>query len=298
MYTHRGAWTNAIGEITEHQLTQHSVYLWTLPLFHCNGWCFAWAVTAAGGRHICLRQPEASEAVRLIESEGVTHLCGAPVVVSALAQYCAANAVKFRNPAAHRDRGSAPAARRHTRRRGDRRGAHTRLRPHRNLRPAHHLRLEPGLGQTGRAGARASQSAPGRGLHGGRHGPAGGRPLHERRPGRRPDHGRSSDARQQRHAGILRESQGHRGCLSGRLVPLRRSRRGPPRRLHRIARPHEGHRDFGRREHLFHRSGEGAVRPPRGRRSRHRRHSRPEMGRGAEGVRRPQARITAPPPKS
>jgi fatty-acyl-CoA synthase len=98
MFTHRGAWTNAIGEITEHGLTQRSVYLWTLPLFHCNGWCFAWAVTAAGGRHICLRQPDPREAVRLIETEGVTHLCGAPVVVSSLAQHCAANGVKFRRP--------------------------------------------------------------------------------------------------------------------------------------------------------------------------------------------------------
>jgi fatty-acyl-CoA synthase len=98
MFTHRGAWTNAIGEIVEHGLTQRSVYLWTLPLFHCNGWCFSWAVTAAGGRHICLRQPDPREAVRLIEAESVTHLCGAPVVVSSLAQYCAANGVKFRNP--------------------------------------------------------------------------------------------------------------------------------------------------------------------------------------------------------
>jgi fatty-acyl-CoA synthase len=98
MFTHRGAWTNAIGEIVEHGLTQRSVYLWTLPLFHCNGWCFPWAVTAAGGRHICLRQPDPREAVRLIEAEGVTHLCGAPVVVSSLAQYCAANGVKFRHP--------------------------------------------------------------------------------------------------------------------------------------------------------------------------------------------------------
>jgi fatty-acyl-CoA synthase len=98
MFTHRGAWTNAIGELIEHGLTQRSVYLWTLPLFHCNGWCFAWAVTAAGGRHICMRQPDPKEAVRLIEAEGVTHLCGAPVVVSSLAQYCAVNGVKFRNP--------------------------------------------------------------------------------------------------------------------------------------------------------------------------------------------------------
>jgi fatty-acyl-CoA synthase len=95
MYTHRGAWVNAMGEITEHGLDQHSVYLWTLPLFHCNGWCFPWAVTAVGGRHICLRQPDPAAAVQLIEAEGVTHLCGAPVVVSGLAQYCGSRGVKF-----------------------------------------------------------------------------------------------------------------------------------------------------------------------------------------------------------
>jgi fatty-acyl-CoA synthase len=98
MFSHRGAWTNAIGEITEHGLNQHSVYLWTLPMFHCNGWCFTWAVTGAGGRHICMRQPDPCEAVRLIESEGITHLCGAPVVVSSLAQYCAAHGVRFSRP--------------------------------------------------------------------------------------------------------------------------------------------------------------------------------------------------------
>jgi fatty-acyl-CoA synthase len=64
-------------------------------MFHCNGWCFTWAVTAVGGRHICLRQADPREAVRLIQTEGVTHLCGAPVVVSSLAQYCAANGVTF-----------------------------------------------------------------------------------------------------------------------------------------------------------------------------------------------------------
>ena len=95
MFTHRGAWVNAVGEITEYGLDQRSVYLWTLPMFHCNGWCFTWAVTAAGGRHICIRQPDAAEVVGLIQQEGVTHLCGAPVVVSNLAQYCAANGVKF-----------------------------------------------------------------------------------------------------------------------------------------------------------------------------------------------------------
>jgi fatty-acyl-CoA synthase len=98
MFTHRGAWVNAIGEIVEHGLTQRSVYLWTLPLFHCNGWCFPWSVTATGGRHICLRRPDPAEALRLIEAEGVTHLCGAPVVVASLAQYCASRGVRFSRP--------------------------------------------------------------------------------------------------------------------------------------------------------------------------------------------------------
>ena len=98
MYTHRGAWVNAIGELTEHGLNQRSVYLWTLPMFHCNGWCFSWAVTAAGARHVCLPRPEPAEMVRLIEAEGVTHLCGAPVVVASLAQYCAAGGIRFSHP--------------------------------------------------------------------------------------------------------------------------------------------------------------------------------------------------------
>lgn len=95
MFTHRGAWLNALGEVVEHGLTCSSVYLWTLPLFHCNGWCFPWAVTAAGGRHVCLRQVDPQKAVALIRKEGVTHLCGAPVVVATLTQYCAENGIRF-----------------------------------------------------------------------------------------------------------------------------------------------------------------------------------------------------------
>src|SRR5262249_27680980 len=79
MYTHRGAYLNALGEIVEHQLCQSSSYLWTLPMFHCNGWCFPWAVTAVGARHVCLSEVDPRKAVDLIAREGVTHLCGAPV---------------------------------------------------------------------------------------------------------------------------------------------------------------------------------------------------------------------------
>jgi fatty-acyl-CoA synthase len=95
MYTHRGAYLNAIGEIVEHGLSYRSVYLWTLPMFHCNGWCFPWAVTAVGGRHICLSEVNAERAVKLIRDEGVTHLCGAPIVVRTLTEYCSRNGIRF-----------------------------------------------------------------------------------------------------------------------------------------------------------------------------------------------------------
>jgi fatty-acyl-CoA synthase len=84
VYHHRGAYLNALGEVIETQLTPQSVYLWTLPMFHCNGWCFTWAVTAAGGRHVCLRKVEPGRIWDLIDTEGVTHYNGAPTVQKAL----------------------------------------------------------------------------------------------------------------------------------------------------------------------------------------------------------------------
>ncbi|WP_420616169.1 acyl--CoA ligase family protein [Candidatus Palauibacter sp.] len=80
VYTHRGAYLNAIGELIEMEMTPGAVYLWTLPMFHCNGWCFTWAVTAIGGTHVCLRDVDPARIWALIESEGVTHYCGAPTV--------------------------------------------------------------------------------------------------------------------------------------------------------------------------------------------------------------------------
>ena len=96
MYTHRGAYLNAIGEVVEHGLSYRSVYLWTLPMFHCDGWCFPWAIAAVGARHICLSEVNAERAVKLIQDEGVTHLCGAPVVVRTLSEYCSQHGIHFR----------------------------------------------------------------------------------------------------------------------------------------------------------------------------------------------------------
>jgi len=68
----------------ETRLGPNSVYLWTLPMFHCNGWCFTWAVTAMGGRHVCLRKVDPGRIWELIDSEGVTHYNGAPTVQTSL----------------------------------------------------------------------------------------------------------------------------------------------------------------------------------------------------------------------
>jgi len=84
VYHYRGAYLNALGEVIETRLTPESVYLWTLPMFHCNGWCFTWAVTAVGGRHICLRKVEPGRIWELIDSEGVTHYSGAPTVQASI----------------------------------------------------------------------------------------------------------------------------------------------------------------------------------------------------------------------
>jgi fatty-acyl-CoA synthase len=86
MYTHRGAYLNALGEVIHSEHSSSSVYLWTLPMFHCNGWCTTWGVTAVGATHVCLPAVRPEEIWRLIDAEGVTHLNGAPAVLTAIAQ--------------------------------------------------------------------------------------------------------------------------------------------------------------------------------------------------------------------
>ncbi|MGV3570146.1 MAG: acyl-CoA synthetase [Ramlibacter sp.] len=80
VYHHRGAATNAISNILEWDLAKHPVYLWTLPMFHCNGWCFPWTVAARAGVNVCLRKVEAKAMADAIREHGVTHYCGAPIV--------------------------------------------------------------------------------------------------------------------------------------------------------------------------------------------------------------------------
>ena len=81
---HRGAYLNAIGQILAFGLTARSIYLWTLPMFHCNGWTYTWGVSAAAGTHVCLRRVDPAVIFPLIARHEVTHLCGAPVVLNML----------------------------------------------------------------------------------------------------------------------------------------------------------------------------------------------------------------------
>ena len=84
VYHHRGAYLNALSNVLMNGFGRKSVYLWTLPMFHCNGWTHTWAVTAAAGTHVCLRRLEPAEVFRLIDEESVTHMAGAPVVLGML----------------------------------------------------------------------------------------------------------------------------------------------------------------------------------------------------------------------
>ncbi|GIQ71957.1 acyl-CoA synthetase [Bradyrhizobium sp. RD5-C2] len=81
---HRGAYLNAVSNILAGNLGQHPVYLWTLPMFHCNGWCFPWTIAATAGVNVCLRKVDPAKIFELIPQHGVTHMCGAPIVYNTL----------------------------------------------------------------------------------------------------------------------------------------------------------------------------------------------------------------------
>ena len=85
VYSHRGAWTNAVNNVVTWQMPHHPVYLWTLPMFHCNGWCFPWTITLLAGTHVFLRAPRADAIYDAFADHGVTHLCGAPIIMSMIA---------------------------------------------------------------------------------------------------------------------------------------------------------------------------------------------------------------------
>jgi fatty-acyl-CoA synthase len=110
VYHHRGAYLNALGNILVWSMPQHPVYLWTLPMFHCNGWCFPWTVTALAGTHVCLRRVEAKPIYGALADLGVTHMCGAPIVMTMLLNAPAADRRALPRPVEIMTAGSAPPA--------------------------------------------------------------------------------------------------------------------------------------------------------------------------------------------
>ncbi len=105
MYHHRGAYLQATAMAYHARLGPGARYLWTLPMFHCNGWCFTWAVTAAGGTHVCLRTVDTAEIWRLLRAEGITHFSAAPTVLTMIAEDSAAGPL---DDEVHVDTGGAP----------------------------------------------------------------------------------------------------------------------------------------------------------------------------------------------
>ena len=85
VYSHRGAYTNAVNNVVTWTMPHHPVYLWTLPLFHCNGWCFPWTITLLGGVNVFMRSPRAADIFAAFAEHKVTHLCGAPIIMSMIA---------------------------------------------------------------------------------------------------------------------------------------------------------------------------------------------------------------------
>ena len=210
MYTHRGATLNALGEIVAHRLERDSVFLWTLPLFHCNGWCFPWAVTAAGGTHVMLRarrpgaDPRSDRAPRASPTSTAR-----PTVLLMLAEAPEAQGVRFDPPIRVATGGSPPSPTLLARM--EQLGVDvTHLYGLTETYGPHvYCEMQPGWERLDVDGRAARDGAPGRPLpHG--HPPARRRRRDARRSRRRRDHGRGRDARQQRDEGLLRRSRGDR----------------------------------------------------------------------------------------
>ncbi len=213
-------------------------------MFHCNGWCHPWAITAAGGTQVCLRAVRGDAVWRLIDEEGVTHLNGAPAVLSLLVNAPEAHPLE-RAPRGD-DRRRAPEPDRPRPDRGPRRRGRARLRPHRDLRARTRSASGRSAGRSeepderarllSRQGVAMVMADPIRVVdEAGRDVPRDGATV-----------GEIVMTRQQRHEGLPRRPRGDRGGLPGRRLPLGRPRRLAPRRLHRAARPGQGHRHLRR----------------------------------------------------
>ncbi len=295
VYHHRGAYLNALGNALVWNMPPHPVYLWTLPMFHCNGWCFPWTVTALNGTHACLRRVAPREILHAIVAYGVTHLCGAPIVMNMLINAEPKLVEEFTGALGGRvvelmTAAAPPPA--PVIEKMERMGFHI---THvygltevygpavvcdwhdewNGLPPAEQARLKSRQGVRypvieGLMVADPQTLAPV---------PADGQTMGE-------VFFRGNIVMK----GYLEESERHRRSLQGRLVPLGRSRRAPRRRLYRAQGPFEGHHHLRRREHLDHRGRGRALPPPGGAGGGRGRAPGRDMGRDALRLRHAQGR--------
>ena len=195
VYHHRGAYLNATSNVLTWGMPPHPVYLWTLPMFHCNGWCFPWTMAAVAGTNVCLRRVEPQAVLGAITDHGVTHMCGAPIIANMLIHVPDAQFPPLPRTVEFMAAGAPPPRRRHRRHRGTRLPHHPRLRPHRGLRPRHRLRLAGRMERPPHARTGPHQGPPGRALPLARRPDDRGRPHAEPHAERRHHHGRGLHAR-------------------------------------------------------------------------------------------------------
>ena len=289
VYHHRGAYLLALGNVVTCGMDKHPVYLWTLPMFHCNGWCFPWSISAVAGTHVCLRQVRAKAMYDALADHGVTHLCGAPIVMSALLNAPAHDKrplprlVRFFTAAAPPPEAVLAAMREagfdvtHLYGLTEVYGPAVINDWHREW---DFLPAAEYAAKKARQGVRYPVLEGLDILH-----PETMEPV----PADGATLGRGDVPRQRGDEGLSEESRGHEEGLRRRLVPFRRPRREIPGRVHPAQGPLEGHHHLRRREHLVDRGRGRALQAPRRAGCRRRRQARREMGRDALRLRRTEA---------
>ena len=208
VYHHRGAYLLAQGNVLTASMPKHPVYLWTLPMFHCNGWCFPWSISVVGGTHVTLRWVRSKLIWEALAEHKVTHLCGAPIVMSTILNAPAGGKAPAdpEGRVLHRRRAAARGgARRHG---GGGLQRHPSLRPHRNLRPRRGQRLEADWDAARRPARAAKKARQGVRYHALEDLDRDGSRNHAARARRWRDHGRGDVPRQHRDEGLSQEPQG------------------------------------------------------------------------------------------
>ena len=289
VYHHRGAHLLAVGNVVTADMGRHPVYLWTLPMFHCNGWCFPWSISVKAGVHVCLRQVRAKLMYDLIAEEKVTHLCGAPIVMSILLNASAAE----KRPLPHLVRFFTAAAPPPAAVLAAMKDAGFEVTHLYGLTETYGPSVVNDWKDEWNALEPQAQAAV-KSRQGVRYHALEGLEVIDPETMRAvPSDGETmGEVMMQGNVvmkGYLKNKRVDRRSVPRRLVPLRRPRRQTPRRLYPAARPLEGHHHLGRREHFLDRGRGRAVQTSRRPARRGGRLAGPEMGRDALRVRRAEA---------